>query len=36
MGKENKDKNSKTEAAIDFVLVIGKTIIEFLTERRKG
>jgi hypothetical protein len=35
MGNENKDKNSKTEAAIDIVLAIGKTIIDVLTERRK-
>ena len=35
MGDKNEGKDSKTEAAIDIALAIGKTIIEILTERRK-
>ena len=35
MGTENKDKDSKTEAVIDVIVAIGKTIFDILNERRK-
>lgn len=36
MGNENKEKNPKTEAIIDFIVAIGKTIFDTLNERRKS
>ena len=32
MGTENKDKDSKTEAVIDVIVAIGKTIFDILNE----
>lgn len=35
MGKEDKGKNPKTEAAMDIILAVGKAIIDIIEAKRK-